>query len=91
MNHVAHAHTLVPLTPAVMDQNGDEPERSGGAKHGDDDNSKGAPQRFIQVVPEHLWTTRELPEGRGGAEEVGAVPATLHRDGAKEDDAEKTA
>ena len=64
------AHLLVPLTPSAVDQNGGEPARSGGAKHGDDDNSKGAPQRFNQAVPEHLWTTRELPEGRGGTEEV---------------------
>ena len=59
--------------------------------HGDDDNNKGAPQRFNQAVPEHLGTTRELPEGRGGAENVGAAPATLSRTGAEDDDAETTA
>ena len=42
-------------------------------------------------MPEHLGATRELPEGRGGAEDVGVVPVTLELAGAEEDDAEKTA
>ena len=42
-------------------------------------------------MPESLGTTRVLPEGRGGAEEACAVPATKHRDGAEEDDEKKTA
>ena len=72
-----------------MAQNGGAPARSGGETHGDDDNSTRAPQRFIQAVPESLGTTRVLPEGRGGAEKVGAVPATKHRDGNDGDTVEK--
>ena len=49
-----------------------------------------APPRFREAVPEHLGTTRVLPEGRGGAEEAGVVPATTHRDGDEEDNAERS-
>ena len=45
----------------------------------------------IKRVPVHLWTNEEVPEGREGTGEVEAAPATKLRDGAEEDDAEKTA
>ena len=64
---------------------------SGGATHGQSENSKELHSSSEKQVPKPLGTIIKLPEHWRGLEVAGGAPVTKNRTGAEEDDAEKTA
>ena len=81
------AHPLVPLTPAVVDQNGGAPATSGGGKHGYDNEEEKLRYGSLKQVPAQLGTTRSIPGGRGGTGEVGGALAAERLAGSGDEDA----
>ena len=88
-NNIVHPQRL--LSTAEPVQNGGEPERGGGAEHGHGGNSKKLRSGSRKRVPEHLETTKSLPEHWRGSKKVGGALAAEIRTGAEDDDEEKTA
>ena len=87
----SNAHPLVPLTTATAAQNDGEPATSGGAEHGYGDNKGKLRNSSRKRVPEHLGTTRMLPEHGGGPKVVGGALAAEMLAGTEEENVEEPA
>ena len=59
--HNTNATTPIPFTLTVADRSGGATARSGGAKHGKDDNARKLRNKVIQRVPELLKATGNIP------------------------------